>query len=146
MKSEAIKYGAASAGVMIAYFVILQFLGLHKYPIFSAMNGVFIGAGIFYALRDYKRSVETFKYQDGFQLGIFTGALATIIFGIFMSVYIFMIDQEFATAILDSWGLTYNKGSLALIISFFMMGFSTTFVLTLAFMQLMKESWNPGTK
>lgn len=142
MRSEAIKYGLIIAAIMIAYFVVLQLIGLHKYPVFSAMNGVFIGGGIFYALRNYKRSVDSFKYQDGFQLGIFTGAIATVVFGIFMSIYVFMIDHEFATAILDSWGLSYNKGTLALIISFFIMGFSTAFVLTLSFMQLMKESWN----
>ena len=146
MRSEAIKYGIIVAAIMIAYFVILQFMGLHKYPVFSVMNGVFIGGGIFFALRNYKRSVDQFKYQDGFQLGLFTGAIATVIFGIFMSVYVFTIDTTFASSILDSWGLTYNKGALALIISFFIMGFSTAFILTLSFMQLMKESWNQGVK
>lgn len=142
MKSTLFKYGLGIAAIMIAYFLVLKLLGLHQYPVFSAMNGVFIGGGIFYAMKSYKRSAQNFRYQDGFQRGLLTGGIATVIFGIFMAVYIFQIDKVFAQAILDSWGLTYNKGGLALIISLFIMGFATSFVLTLAFMQLLKESWN----
>lgn len=142
MKTSNIKYGLGIAAIMILYFLALKLIGLHEYPVFSAMNGVFIGAGIFYAMRDYKRKAQNFKYQDGFQHGLLTGGIATVVFGIFMALYIFQFDEVFAHAILDSWGLNYNKGGLALIISLFIMGFATSFVLTLAFMQLLKESWN----
>ena len=136
------KYGIGIAIVLILYFLLTKVMGWHQYPILSAFNGVIFGGGIFYALRNYKRQAATFKYQDGFQIGLVTGALATIIFAIFMAVYIFQLDHQFANAILDSWGLNFNKGSLVLIVSLVIMGFSTSFVLTLAFMQLMKESWN----
>ncbi|MBT8264874.1 MAG: DUF4199 domain-containing protein [Muriicola sp.] len=136
-------YGTGTAIVLVAYFLLTKLIGLHQYPVLSAANGVIIGAGIFFALKKYKTVVEVFKYQDGFQLGLFTGGLATIIFSTFMALYIFIVDTEFAKAILDSWNLNFNKGSLILIISLVIMGFSTTFVLTLSFMQLLKESWNP---
>ena len=137
------KYGIGTAVVLIAYFLITKVIGLHQYPILSAFNGVIIGGGIFFALKKYKSSAGSFKYQDGFQLGLFTGGLASIIFTMFMATYIFQIDTQFAEAILDSWNLNFNKGSLILIISLLIMGLSTTFVLTLSFMQLLKESWNP---
>ncbi len=137
------KYGVGIATLMIAYFMLTKLIGLHQYPILSALNGVFIGGGIFYAIRNYKKSSSSFKYQDGFQIGLFAGVLATMIFSAFMAIYIFQIDKQFATAILDSWNLNFNKGSLILIISLIIMGLSTSFVLTLAFMQLLKESWNP---
>lgn len=136
------KYGVGSAVVLIAYFMVTKLIGLHQYPVLSALNGVIIGGGIFFSIKNFKNSERQFKYQDGFQLGIFTGALATILFSIFMAIYIFQVDSQFAQAILDSWNANYNKGSLILIISIVIMGFSTTFVLTLAFMQLLKESWN----
>lgn len=135
-------YGIGIAVVMIAYFLLTKLVGLHQFPVLSALNGVFIGGGIFLALRKFKANSADFQYQDGFQLGLFTGGLATIIFSIFMTVYIFQIDTQFAKAVLNSWGLDYNKGALILIISLVIMGFSTTFVLTLSFMQLLKESWN----
>ena len=137
-----IKYGLGIAGVMIFYFLALKLIGLHKYPILSAVNGVIIGSGIFYVLKKYKREVKDFKYYDGFQLGLFSGVIATIVFVIFIAIYVYHIDTQFAKAILDSWGLNYDKGAMILIFSIFVMGFSTTFILTLAFMQLLKDSWN----
>ena len=142
MKSSSLKYGVSIAVIMIAYFWILKLVGLHHYPVFSAMNGVFIGAGIFYAMRDFKRKSEVFEYSAGFKFGLLTGGIATIVFSMFMAIYIFQIDTVWAHSILDSWGLNYNKGGLALIMSLFIMGFATTFILTLSFMQLLKESWN----
>lgn len=137
------KYGIGIAVALIAFFLLTKLVGLHKYPILSAVNGLIFGYGIFSVLKNYKSSTDRFQYQDGFQVGLFTGGLATIIFTVFMAVYIFQIDSQFAEAVLDSWNLNINKGSLILVISLFIMGFSTTFVLTLAFMQLLKESWNP---
>jgi len=142
MGKYAMKFGIGIAAIMIAYFLLTKLVGLHQYPVLSALNGLFIGGGIFFALKNYKASTVAFKYQDGFQLGLWVGGLATIIFSMFMAVYIFQIDAQFAEAVLKSWGLAYNKGALILIISLVIMGFSTSFVLTLAFMQLLKESWN----
>ena len=136
------KYGIGIAIAMIAYLLLTKLMGLHQYPMLSALNGVIIGAGIFFSLRSYKSDSESFEYQDGFQLGLFTGGLATILFSVFMAVYIFQIDTQFAEAVLDTWNLNFNKGALILIMSLVIMGFSTSFILTLAFMQLLKESWN----
>lgn len=137
-----VRYGGGIAIALILYFLLTKVLGWHEYPILSAFNGVIFGAGIFYALRAYKQNQASFNYSEGFQLGLFTGGIATLVFAVFMAFYIFIFDQEFARAVLDSWGLVFNKGSLILIVSLVIMGFSTTFVLTLAFMQLLKESWN----
>ncbi|MEL6812146.1 MAG: DUF4199 domain-containing protein [Bacteroidota bacterium] len=142
MFTVAARYGLGIAFFLIAYFILAKLLGLHQYPVFSAFNGVIFGVGIFVAMRKFKRNSDNFKYEHGFQAGFFTGAIATFIFSAFMAVYIFMLDTQFAQAILDSWNLNYNKGSLMLVISLIIMGLSTTLVLTLAFMQLLKESWN----
>ena len=142
MRSLAIKYGIGIALVLIAYFLLLKLIGLHNYPVLSAFNGVVYGAGILMVIKRFKGASESFDYLNGFQLGLFTGAIATALFSFFMALYIFQIDTEFAHAILDSWGLNYNKGGLIIIVTLVMMGFSTTLVLTLAFMQLLKESWN----
>lgn len=145
MTSYYTRYGLGTALALIAYFLMTKLLGWHEYPILSALNGLIYGVGLFYALQSYKRTAPAFKYADGFQLGLFVGGIATLIFSAFMAVYVFSIDQEFARAVLDSWGLNFNKGSLIMIVSLVIMGFATTFVLTLAFMQLLKESWNQRT-
>jgi len=128
--------------LLIAYFLLLKLIGWHKYPGLSIINGIIYGAGILLAMKKYKAKKANFKYEKGFQLGLFAGGIATIIFAAFMALYIFQIDTEFAKSILDSWDINYNKGSLMLITTVVIMGFSTTLVLTLAFMQLLKNSWN----
>lgn len=142
MRKTYTTYGIGTALVLIMYFLLTKLLGLHQYPILSAANGAIIGAGIFFAIKNFKTKHKKFKYQDGFLLGLFTGGLATILFSVFMAIYIFQLDQQFAEAILENWNLNFNKGSLILIISLIIMGFATTFVLTLSFMQLLKDSWN----
>lgn len=137
-----VKYGIGIAFALVVYFLVLKLIGLHQYPVFSAANGVIFGAGILFAMKKFKSESVSFEYQDGFMLGLYTGALATMLFAFFMALYIFQIDTQFAQAILESWGLKYNKGGLIIIVTLVMMGFSTTLVLTLAFMQLLKESWN----
>ena len=126
-------------------FLILKLIGWHQYPVLSSVNGLIIGAGIFYAIRSYKRSVQIFKYGAGFRIGLLTGGLASIIFVIFMAVYIFHIDMQFAMAILKSWNINYDTGAQILLFSIFIMSCSTTVVLTLTFMQLLKESRNQKT-
>lgn len=136
------RYGIIIAIVLIAYFLLLKLIGLHQYPVFSAANGVIFGAGILMAMKQYKASKSKFKYQKGFQLGFFTGGLATILFVIFMAVYMYQLDTEFSYNILDSWRLNYESGTFMILISLFIMGLATSLVLTLAFMQLLKQSWN----
>lgn len=143
MKKISLKYGLSIAAAMIAYFLILKLVGLHKYPILSAVNGLIMGAGLFYALRDYKRKKDRFKYELGFQIGVISGGIASFIFVLFMAIYIFYLDTDFALNILESWNVNFDNGAQILLFSIFIMSISTTIILTFAFMQLLKESLSP---
>ncbi len=143
MEKVYLKCGFGIAGTMIAYFLILKLVGLHEYPILSAANGVIMGAGIFLALKDYKRKADSFKYEVGFQLGIASGGIASFIFVLFMAIYIFYLDKNFALNILDSWNLNFDNGAQILLFSLFIMSCSTCIILTFTFMQLLKETINP---
>ncbi|MBA3986141.1 MAG: DUF4199 domain-containing protein [Flavobacteriales bacterium] len=136
-----LKYGIGIAVVLIVYFLILKVIGLHVYPVLSAFNGVIIGAGIFMAISFYKKTHAEFKFEKGFQAGLFSGFLGSILFTVFMAIYIYHLDAEFATNILGNWESNYNYPSL-LLATVLIMGLATSFVLTLSFMQLLKESWN----
>jgi len=136
------RYGIVITVLLIAYFLISKLVGLHHYPVFSALNGVIFGAGILLAMKKYKATHTRFKYQKGFQTGLFTGILATVLFAAFMAVYMYQIDSEFSQNIIDTWNLNYDSGTAMILASLVLMGFSTSLVLTLAFMQLLKESWN----
>ena len=94
------------------------------------------------ALKKYASRKNKFQYEKGFEVGLLCGGIASIIFTIFMAIYMYQIDTEFAANIMEVWNLEYDMGTLMLVLSILIMGFSTTLVLTLAFMQLLKNSWN----
>jgi hypothetical protein len=95
-------------------------------------------------MQTYKRNVKSYNYSDGWQSGFLSGAIATFIFTLFMAVYMYQVDEGFATSILESWGVTYNNGVVMILFSVVLMGLSTSVVLALTFMQLLKESIYPG--
>jgi hypothetical protein len=117
-------------------------VGLHQYPTLSAVNGLIYGLGIYMAMKKYRDGKNNFKYEKGFEVGLLSGGIATIIFTIFMAIYMYQIDTEFATVIMERWNLEYDLGTFMLLLTILIMGFATSLVLTLTFMQLLKKSWN----
>lgn len=136
------RYGIWIAIILIAYFLILKLMGLHQYTFLSAVNGLIFGFGIYLALKNYASQSNRFKYEEGFEVGLLSGGIASILFTIFMAIYMYQIDTEFSANIMETWSLEYDLGTLMLLISILIMGFATTLVLTLCFMQLLKKSWN----
>ncbi|SRR5690606_8926432 len=136
------RYGVGIAVILIVYFLLLKLFGLHQYPVLSALNGLIYGVGLYMAIKHYNSQKNRLKYEKGFEVGVLSGATATIIFGIFMAIYMYQIDTEFSAHILESWNLEYDMGTLTLLLSIVLMGFVTTIILTLTFMQLLKKSWN----
>lgn len=142
MTKHFIKYGTLITVLLIVYFLILRAVGLHTLTVLSSFNAVIYGFGIFFAIKAYKQSQSNFKYEKGFQAGLMSGAFASVLFGILMAIYMYHIDTAFATTILDKWNLDLGDGTFLLVVSVMIMGLATSFVLTLAFMQLLKDSWN----
>lgn len=136
------RYGIWIAIGLIVYFLVLKLVGLHQYPMFSIANGLIYGFGLYKAMKLYRDSERDFQYENGFLVGLVSGGIATAIFTVFMAIYIFQIDQEFTANILESWSLSYDLGASSVLWSIVIMGVSTTLVLTLTFMQLLKKSWN----
>ncbi|TRZ45799.1 DUF4199 domain-containing protein [Robertkochia solimangrovi] len=139
-----IRFGIFIAIGLIAYFLILKLIGLHENPWLRISNGAIVAYGIYSVIR-IRRLIEgdKFDYYKGFKTGIFTGFLATLIFVGFMAIYMFHIDKEFPKLIMESWMKDYNQGPGILIFILLVEGFASTVVLTLAFMQKFKPSWNP---
>ena len=135
-------YGFLTAGILIVYFLILKLIGLHQFPVLSVVNALIFGAGIYMALKKYGSTVTEIKYEKGFELGLFTGGIASIVFTIFMALYMYQLDIEFATSIMQSWNIETELGISVLVISILIMGLVTTLLLTFSFMQLFKRSWN----
>lgn len=142
MKKVYFKYGMLIAVLLIVYFFILRAFGFHTYTVLSSFNAVIYGFGIYYALITYKKSHKKFKFEKGLEVGLMSGVIATILFLVVMAVYMYQIDTGFASSLLEGWETNYNNGPSVILLCILIMGFSTTFMLTFAFMQLLKTSWN----
>ncbi|MFI8377577.1 DUF4199 family protein [Leeuwenhoekiella sp. NPDC079379] len=138
-----IRFGVAITAGLIAYFLVLALFGLHTNPIFSLFNGVITGFGIYESIKYYKLSKgKEFEYGDGFSVGIVTGFVSTILFTAFFALYAGNINPDYLDVMIGRWESTYDTslGSVVFVVA--IMGFATSAVLTLSFMQLFKQSWN----
>ncbi len=141
--SVPIKFGIAISIGLIAYFLLLSVFGAHTNPFFSLFNPVIVGVGMFAAINYYKKHRGAkFKYQKGFRTGLVTGFLATIIFTAFFAFYATELDPDFIEKLLTRWERDWYLNIGMVIFTVALMGFATTVVLTLAFMQILKDSWN----
>ena len=137
-----IRFGLATSGSLVAYFLVLSLFNLHTNVFYSLFNGVITGFGIYEAIK-YRRLEEgrNFNYGKGFTTGIVTGFMASLIFTIFFAFYATEINEGFLTALSEKW---FKNLSFEGIVFFTVaiMGFATSLVLTLTFMQLFKTSRN----
>ncbi len=135
-----IRFGLATSGSLIAYFLVLSLFNLHTNVFYSLFNGVITGFGIYEAIK-YRRLEEgqNFSYSKGFSTGIVTGFMASLIFTIFFAFYATEINAAFLTQLSEKW---FKNLSFEGIVFFTVavMGFATSLVLTLTFMQLFKTS------
>lgn len=138
-----IRYGIATSGSLIAYFLILSLFDLHTNVFYSLFNGVITGFGIYEAIKYFKiRLGPTFNYGKGFIAGITTGFIATLIFTIFFAFYATEVNLDFLGELSKVWFKDYQTSGGIVFFTVAIMGFATTLVLTLSFMQLFKVSNN----
>lgn len=136
-----VRFGIAASGSLIAYFLILSLLGLHTNVFFSLFNGVITGFAIYEAIKYYKiQSGSAFTYTGGFKTGLVTGGIATIIFTIFFALYSEELQPGFLELLSTQWAGEFQSFEAIVFFVVAVMGFSTTLVLTLSFMQLFKSS------
>ncbi|SIP95950.1 DUF4199 domain-containing protein [Maribacter ulvicola] len=136
-----IRFGVAASGCLIAYFLILSLLQLHVNVFYSLFNAVITGFAIYEAIKYYKLEKGTaFAYSGGFMAGLITGGVATLIFTLFFAVYSTELQPGFLEELSTKWANTYRSFEAIVFLVVAVMGFTSTLVLTLTFMQLFKTS------
>ena len=139
-----IRFGFATSGSLIAYFLILALFNLHTNVFFSLFNGIITGFGIYEAIKYFKlKEQDEFNYGKGFTAGILTGFIATIIFTLFFALYCTEINPEFAETLAAKWFKSFRNFEAIVFFTVAIMGFATSLVLTLSFMQLFKSRRTP---
>ena len=139
-----IKYGIWITIALVAYFLVFRVFGLHDNILLSAPNGIIFGVGIFLALKHYKVANPKVNYEEAFMTGFLSGIVASILFAIFMAIYMYQIDTNFVHQIMRKWNMQDNLNTAMLVMSLLVLGIATSLVLSLTFMQLLKNSWNIG--
>jgi len=138
-----IRFGIAVSGSLIAYFLLLSLFGLHTNVFYSLFNGVITGFGIYEAIKYFRvKEGPSFNYGKGFTAGIVTGFVGTFIFTLFFAFYSTEINLGFLDELSKVWFRDYNTSEGIVFFTVAIMGFATTLVLTLSFMQLFKSSKN----
>lgn len=139
-----VRFGIATSGSLIAYFLILSLFGLHTNVFFSLFNAVITGFGIYEAIKYFKIEMgEQFTYGAGFKAGITVGFVSTIIFTIFFAIYSTEVDTEFLKNLSTAFFEDFEGFEAIVFFTVAIMGFATSLALTLTFMQLFKDSSNP---
>jgi magnesium-transporting ATPase (P-type) len=140
-----IRFGIATSGSLIAYFLILSLFGLHTNVFFSLFNGVITGFGIYEAIKYTRLELrEKFNYGRGFSAGIVTGFLATLVFTLFFALYSTEFNPDFLRKLSTQWFNDFKNFEGIVFFTVAIMVFATSLVLTLSFMQLFKSSNNPS--
>ena len=143
--SVALKYGLFISGSLIAYFLVIRLFDLHTNIWLRTANGLFMAVGIYFAIKYYKYKYnDSFTYVDGFKTGLLTGFIATGVFILFMAIYMFHLDPEFAQNIVKNWFNSGEQGGALIILIILMEGIASTAILTLTFMQIFKKSQQVG--
>lgn len=138
-----IRFGIVTSAILIAYFLILSLMGKHTNVFYSLFNGVITGFGIYETIKYTKiRQGKGFSYGKGFTAGITTGFIATLLFTIFFALYSTELNSSFLDELSETWSKDYKNFQGIVFFTVAIMGFATTLVLTLSFMQLFKSSNN----
>ena len=83
-----------------------------------------------------------FKYQEGFWAMFRSGIIATFVITVFFLLYITEVNDVFLEKLLTVWKEDHNVKPGTVILGLALMGFSTSLILSLTYMQLFKRSWN----
>jgi hypothetical protein len=140
--TQTTKYSILMALALIVYFLIINKIGYGAKSYLSLFNAVIVGIGIFFVIRDVHKNTVKFKYLDGFVAGIKSGFVATLIFTVFMAIYLFEIDPALAQQLKKQITTAGEEIEFALLLSILLSGVATSIVTPLLILPIYMKSWN----
>jgi formate-dependent nitrite reductase membrane component NrfD len=135
-------YSLSMGIALILYFLLINTLGYGEQSYLSLFNSVIVGVGIFFVIRDVYKNETQFKYMEGFVAGVKSGFIATLIFTIFMAIYLFEIDPELAVELKSQINTAGEGIRFSLLLFILLSGLATSMVTPLLILPLYKKSWN----
>ncbi len=103
IEKTAEKYGLLTAIGLIILFFIMKLLGIVHIIELRVLNFFVLAAGVVMALRYFSSTKpESFTYFKGLGLGVLTGIVAALIFGLFVFIYTNFIDPAFMQSMVEN--------------------------------------------
>ena len=126
-------FGLRIAAGLILFFLIMKLMGLGHHAELRLFNLIILTVGIFLGLKTFKRTHgNTLNYFRGLIMGVAIGGIASLIFGIFLFIYM-KLDTELMQSIIDNepMGRYLNAYMAAFIVVLegFFSGLLVTFVI-----------------
>ena len=126
-------YGLRIAAGLIVYFVIMKVVGLSHHVELRLLNLVILTVGVYMALKKFKLThTDHLNYFRGLIMGVATAGIGSLIFGIFLFVYM-QLDTGMMQSIVENepMGRYLNPYMSAFIVVLegFFSGLLVTFVL-----------------
>lgn len=95
-------YGLRIAGGLILYFVVMHFAGLGHHVELRLLNLAIQAAGIYFALKKFKQThADHMNYFRGLVTGVATGAVGSIVFAVFMFIWM-KLDASLMASIIEN--------------------------------------------
>jgi ABC-type Fe3+-siderophore transport system permease subunit len=126
-------YGLRTAAGLILYFVIMHFVGLGHHIELRLLNLLIVVAGIYFGLKKFKElHGQHINYFRALVTGVAIGAVASVVFALFMFLYM-KLDADMMQSIIDNepMGRYLNAYMASFIVALegFFSGLLVTFVL-----------------
>ncbi len=94
IEKTSIKYGIYTAVTLIVFFLFMKLIGLVEVYELRVLNVIFLFTGVYLAIKHYRHTADKPAYLSGLGVGIFTSAVALILFSFFVIIYLAAIDPE----------------------------------------------------
>ena len=140
IESTAIRYGLLTFLGLVAYFMIMKWVGLFEIHELRGLNFFILLAGITTALKHYKDNCnDDFAYFQGLSLGVLTALAAIIPFAIFVFLYL-LVDVSFMQNLIanEPFGRFFNPFILSFLVAF--EGIFSGGMMSFVLMQYMRKS------
>jgi hypothetical protein len=95
-------YGLRIAAGLIAYFLLMYFLGLAHFVVLRMLNLFILVAGIYFGLKKFKElHGQHINYFRALVTGVAIGAIGSVVFAVFMFIYM-QLDPAMMQSIIDN--------------------------------------------
>ncbi|HEX9651540.1 MAG TPA: DUF4199 domain-containing protein [Cyclobacteriaceae bacterium] len=144
IESISVRFGLLTTVGLLAYFLIMKFVGLVHIVELRTLNFLVLVIGIYKALKAFQKNNEQpMGYLQGWGIGCLTSSVAVLPFALFIFIYL-QLDPALMEYIRnrDEFGRFLNPYMLAFVIAF--EGIVSGLVLTFILLQWMMKSHLKG--